>query len=222
MRHLPRSRLPLIAISASAVLALALVGVLLLGRGTDTARSTPAAEAVTAQPRDGFAGGVVSPRQTAPSLALTDATGAHVDLASDRGRAVFVTFLYTRCPDVCPLTTDHLRVALERMPASVRNDVRIIAVSVNPVGDRPAAVRRFLAQHQMTGRMSYLVGSADELRPTWRRWGVAAAADTSSDFVSHSALIYGVNAEGRLTTAYPWSVAPADIVHDAPLLVRSA
>ena len=218
-----RTRIGLIlgAFAAAAALALALVAVLALGRGGGSSR-TPAAEAVGARPAGGFAGGVISPRRAAPALALRDATGAKVDLASDRGKAVFVTFLYTTCPDICPLTTDHLRTALDRMPASVRNRVRIIAVSVDPKGDTRAAVKRFLARHQMTGRMSYLVGSASELRPTWKDWGVAAVNDTSSSFVSHSALIYGIDAAGRLTTVYPWNIGPGAVVRDAPRLVDAA
>lgn len=214
-----RPALILVAIAAAAVCALAIAAVLIAGGGGGAA-TTPAAAAASATRKDGFAGGVVTPAKPAPALALTDATGVRVDLAADRGDAVFVTFLYTNCPDVCPLTTDHLRTALDRMPAAVRAKVRIIAVSVDPAGDTPAAVRRFLAKHRMTGRMSYLVGSASELRPTWKRWGVAAVSDTSSDFVSHSALIYGIDAEGRVTTIYPWSAPPADIVHDAPRLIN--
>jgi protein SCO1/2 len=213
-----RSRLVLVGIVSAAALAIVVIAVLMLG-GSGAKPSTLAADAATAAPRDGFAGGVVSPQPLAPALALRDATGAQVDLAADRGDAVFVTFLYTNCPDVCPLTTAHLRNALDRMPPSVRAKVRIIAVSVDPAGDTAAAVRRFLALHHMTGRMSYLIGSVAELRPIWKAWGVAAVTDTSSNFVSHSALIYGIAADGRLTTIYPWSVASADLVHDAPRLI---
>jgi protein SCO1/2 len=214
-----RTRLVLAAIAAAAALAIGLVAVLLLGTANGGSVSTPSAEALTAEPGGGFAGGVLSPRRPAPALALRDATGARVDLAAGRGDAVFVTFLYTDCPDICPLTTVHLRRALDRMPAPVRAKVRIIAVSVDPVGDTPVAVRRFLARHRMTGRMSYLVGSAAELRPIWKSWGVASINDASSDFVTHSALVYGIDAGGGLTTVYPSDVPPEDLVHDAPRLI---
>lgn len=218
------SRFVLVAISAAAILA---VGVAILAtgshdRGNAAGADTPAAEGAKAVTAAGLSGGLVSPRVVAPPLSLTDENGARVDLADDRGDAVFVTFLYTNCPDVCPLTTEHLKTALDQMPAAERKRVRIIAVSVDPKGDTPSAVRRFLARHRMTGRMSYLVGSAGELRPTWQRWGVAAVTDTSSSFVSHSALIYGVAADGRLTTVYPWNMEPSAIVHDTPRLLDPA
>ena len=37
--------------------------------------------------------------------------GEQVNIASYRGKAVLVTFLYTNCPDVCPLIASNLRVA---------------------------------------------------------------------------------------------------------------
>jgi cytochrome oxidase Cu insertion factor (SCO1/SenC/PrrC family) len=38
------------------------------------------------------------------------------------------------------------------------------------------------------------------------------------DLVAHSALVYGVSASGRLTTVYPATFAPEQIVHDVPRL----
>lgn len=213
-----RSRLALAGILGAAALAAILIGVIVLGGGSGPA-DTPAASASGAVPRDGFAGAVVPTRRPAPAIGLRDSTGALVDLTANRGDAVFVTFLYTDCPDVCPLTAAHLHDALARMPAAVAKKVRIVAISVDPAGDTPAAVRRFLARHRMTGRMSYVIGSTAELTPLWKAWGVAAVTDTTSGFVTHSALIYGISADGRLTTIYPWDAPAKDIVHDAPRLI---
>jgi cytochrome oxidase Cu insertion factor (SCO1/SenC/PrrC family) len=38
------------------------------------------------------------------------------------------------------------------------------------------------------------------------------------DLVAHSALVYGVSASGRMTTVYPSSFEPGDLVHDVPKL----
>lgn len=217
----PQKRLALVALGAAALAALALAFTILVGGAGGRAGATPAEDAQGAVPRDGFAGSVMPDRPT-PALALRDVTGRRVDLAAMRGDAVFVTFLYTDCPDICPLTTDHLRQAVDGLAPALRRRVRIIAVSVDPTGGTPAAVRAFLARHRMTGRMSYLIGSAAELAPTWRAWGVAAVTDASSGAVTHSALIYGVDAAGRLRTVYPWSAPVADLAHDAPRLVAAS
>ena len=216
-----RNRLALIALAAAAALALALAVTVLVGGAGDRAAATPAEDATGAVPGGGFAGSVMPDRPT-PALVLRDPAGRRVDLAAMRGDAVFVTFLYTTCPDICPLTTDHLREAIDALSRADRRRVRVVAVSVDPAGDTPAAVRAFVARHHMTGRMSYLIGSAAELRPTWKAWGVAAVSDASSPAVTHSALIYGIDAAGRLRTVYPWTAPVTDLAHDAPRLIRAS
>src|SRR5271169_1311593 len=91
------------------------------------------------------AAAVLEPARPAPALSLHNYLGQPVNIASDRGKAVLVTFLYTSCPDVCPLITSDLRVALNLMGAKTASKVRIIAVSVDPRGDTPKAVAAFLA-----------------------------------------------------------------------------
>lgn len=161
----------------------------------------------------------LSPAAPAPPLTLRDYLGKPVNIASYRGKAVLVTFIYTHCPDVCPLITSNLRVAQALMGAAVAAKVQIIAVSVDPRGDTPKTVAKFLAQHEMTGRMQYLVGSASELAHVWKAWGVGSERDVKHpDFVEHSGLIYGITASGKRTTLYSASFRPADIAHDVPLL----
>src|SRR5580692_3349322 len=156
--------------------------------------------------------GVLSPAKEAPPLALRNYLGQPVNIRSYRGKAVLVTFLYTNCPDVCPLITSNLRVAQNLMGPKVSSKVQIIAVSVDPRGDTPKAVAAFLARHGMTGRMQYLVGNAHELARVWKAWGVGSERDAQQpQFINHSGLIYGITASGKRTTVYSASFKPADI-----------
>jgi protein SCO1/2 len=158
----------------------------------------------------------------APPLRLDNYLGAPFNLASYRGKAVFVTFLYTHCPDVCPVITSHLHTAITQMSAAERREVAIVAVSVDPRGDTPKTVAQFLQNHEMTGRMQYLLGSAAVLGRVWRDWGVSSSPQTQNpELVAHSALIYGISAHGKVTVIYPENFSPSEIVHDAPLLARS-
>jgi protein SCO1/2 len=165
------------------------------------------------------ASGVLTPVSPAPPLALRNYLGQSINIDSYKGKVVLVTFLYTHCPDVCPLITSNLRVTQNLMPASVRSKVAIIAVSVDPRGDTPAAVAAFLARHEMTGRMQYLVGSAHELGPVWQAWGVGSERDaTKPQFINHSGLIYGITGSGKRLTIYAANFQPAEVAHDVPLL----
>jgi protein SCO1 len=168
-----------------------------------------------------YAGLALTTPKAAPPLALDNYLGTPVNLASYRGKAVLVTFLYTHCPDVCPLMTAQLHTALTEMSARERSEVQIIAVSVDPRGDTPATVAQFLAAHEMTGRMQYLIGSEAQLSPVWRAWGVAQERTTNPDVVDHSALIYGITGRGKIETVYPSSFAPSQIIHDVPPLARA-
>ena len=165
------------------------------------------------------ASSVFSPPTPAPALALRNYLGKPVNIASYRGKAVLVTFLYTNCPDICPLITADLHATLELLGPAESKRVQIVAVSVDPRGDTPKAVAAFLARHQMTGRMQYLIGSAHELAPVWKAWGVGSARDASQpQFVNHTGLVYGVSASGRRTTVYAANFIPAELAHDVPLL----
>jgi protein SCO1/2 len=163
--------------------------------------------------------GVLSPIEVAPPLSLRNYLGQPVNIDSYRGKAVLVTFLYTNCPDICPLIASNLRVAQNLMGRAVSSKVQIIAVSVDPRGDTSKAVAAFLARHGMTGRMQYLIGSALQLAKVWKAWGVGSERDEQQpQFINHTGIIYGITASGKRETVYASSFQPAEISHDVPLL----
>jgi len=204
----------------SAFVVLVIVGglsVLLFG-SANPHRQLPGTYAATATGGT-FDGGTLIPAKAAPPTSLRNYLGQSVSLSQYRGKVVFVTFLYTRCPDVCPLIATHLH-ATEVALGAVNAKVQMLAISVDPKGDTPGAVANFLRVHKLVGRMQYLVGSAATLGPVWAAWHVGAAKDASSPaLVDHSALVYGISARGALTTIYPSEFKPSDLVHDAPLLL---
>jgi protein SCO1 len=172
-------------------------------------------------PGGGYLGSLTLPVRAAPPIQLHNYRGQPVTLSQYRGRAVLVTFLYTHCPDVCPLIAANLRVALRQL-GSRAAQAQLIAVSVDPRGDTPAAVAHFLHVHELTGRMQYLIGNSTELGRTWAAWDVGSRRDAGQpELVDHDALVYGVTASGRLTTVYPANFQPSDIAHDVPRLAAN-
>jgi protein SCO1/2 len=165
------------------------------------------------------AAAVLDPPTPAPPLALRNYLGQRVNIDSYRGKVVLVTFLYTTCPDICPLITADLRVALNEMGPAEARKVQIIAVSVDPRVDTRKSVAAFLARHEMTGRMLYLLGSAKELGRVWQAWGVGSERDLEQpQFVNHTGVVYGITASGDRLTVYDPEFKPSEIVHDVPLL----
>jgi len=191
-----------------------------LSGGSPSKPSLPGGAQQAGPGASGYFGTLALPARQAPALDLRDYLGKPVTLSSYRGKAVLVTFLYTHCPDVCPLIATNLAQALRHLGAGAAQ-VQAIAVSVDPRGDTPAAVARFLRVHQLLGRMRYLIGSSAELARTWAAWSVGSTREAGNpELVAHSALVYGVSASGRLTTIYAPTFEPSQIEHDVPRLAR--
>jgi protein SCO1 len=167
----------------------------------------------------GFQGLVIKPQKAAPALALRNYTGAPVNLAAFRGKAVLVTFVYTHCPDVCPLIVSNLAAAQRQLGARAGR-VRVIAATVDPKNDTARAVRKFLVERDAAGRMDYLIGSRRQLVPVWKAWGVAVTVNRYEDTEAHSALVFGITPQGRIAVVYSSNFTPAQIVHDLPLIER--
>jgi protein SCO1 len=211
-------RSPRFASVAAVLVATAALLAPLSGCGSSAATPTSAtnSSATTASYR---AEATLSPPTAAPALRLRNYLGQSVDIAQYRGKPVLVTFIYTHCPDVCPLITSNLRVAQNLLGADGPSKAQVIAVSVDAKGDNRGTVAAFLKAHEMTGRMQYLVGSTRELARVWRAWGVGSERDAKNpDLVEHSGLIYGITASGKRATLYSARFKPADVAHDVPLL----
>jgi len=173
---------------------------------TETGATTPVT--TTADPVadvEEYSGGTVSPVTAAPELGLRTWNGKDVRIGDYRGQAVLVTFVYTNCPDVCPLIVDNLVRVKERLGPDGKR-LRIVSVSVDPEGDTPQAVKRFLTRHRAKGRVDYLIGSRRQLEGAWARWGIAARVDKSHPhLIEHSGVIWGIDPRGRRVTFYPAS-----------------
>ena len=189
------------------------------GHSGEAAAGTHGDHASTAA--QGFEGGIVSPRREAPPLQLTDIDGKAVNIRDLRGHPVLVTFVYANCPDVCPLIMENLHRVRE-LAGPLGKRMRVIAVSVDPAGDTPAVVRRFLAAHQVKSFVDYGIGDRATLERVWAAWQVSTQAPKDDpEAIEHSSLIYGVTAGGELATAYPVGFEAESIARDLPLLARS-
>jgi protein SCO1/2 len=198
------------------LLALAVLVALLPACGGTSTASLEAPPQTTAKR---FAGGELDPPRVAPPIALHDAAGRPVTLAGQRGRFVLVTFIYTHCPDVCPLITQNLNSALRQL-GSARKDVRVLAVSVDPKGDTAAAVRRYAAQRELVPEFRYLIGSRAALRRTWAAWHVLAV-QRNPELVDHVAYTALIDRRGKQRVLYDSQVKARQVLHDLRVLMRT-
>lgn len=188
---------------------------LVLGAGVSACGGTASKPAAQAQ-RARFAGSTWPGGPSVADFALRDQDGRLMRLAAQRGRFVIVTFLYTRCPDVCPLIADQLNEALRRL-GPARRQVRVLAVSVDPKGDSKAAVRRFVRAHRLLPQFRYLTGTWRQLVPVWRAYYVSPQP-FGGGVSLHSAYELLIDRSGRPRLSYDARVKAAAIVHDLRLL----
>ena len=172
-----------IVVAAACLLAAAAAIALTHGRGA-SASGDPT----------GFEGALRPPGARAVDFRLHDQDGQLATMRQYRGRDVIVTFMYSTCKDTCPLTAQQIRGALDELGRIVP----VLAISVDPVGDTPAHVRRFLAEQQMTRRMRYLTGTSAQLAPIWRAYGIQPQSSQSE----HTASTVVVDGAGRQRLGY--------------------
>lgn len=173
-------------------------------------------------------GAVLTPPVPAYDFRLPDQDGRMVSLSDLRGKAVALTFLYAHCPDVCPLVAETLHQAYTQL-GDLAGRVALVAVSVDPRGDTPEAVRTFLATHHVQHELTYLRGSFAQLRPVWSHYYVgsdakevnpeaAAASSPLAQQVGHTALVYVIDPQGKINAFLPANFDPKDLVTDLRLL----
>jgi protein SCO1/2 len=198
-------RLLILAPLAVAALVAAVVVALGIGGGGDS--------------RPDLNAGPVSPPVPAPRTAGVGADGAPVDLPAE-GRPMLVTFLFANCPTVCPLIAQQLSAALDDVGPDA-SEIDVVAVSVDPEGDTPQAVRRYLRGHDLDGRMRYIVGSAAELRPLWEDWQVSRQPTDQVSLSLHSARIVLVDRDGEQVGRYSGGlpIPPRHIAEDIRTLI---
>jgi protein SCO1/2 len=173
-----------------------------------------------ASPKTPFAGHRLSGPGAAANFALRDQHGRLIRLSALRGKLVLVTFLYTHCTDICPLIAGQLNLALREMYHQ-RTSVRVLAVSVDPLGDTPSAVRRYVREHHLLPEFHYLVGKPAQLARIWQAYNVAVL-QRNPESVGHSGYIYLLDRRGKPRVFYSAKVTAAQVAHDLRLLLRSA
>jgi protein SCO1/2 len=162
----------------------------------------------------GFEGPTIAHPVRVPDFALRDQHGAVVRLSAERGNVVLLTFLYTHCPDLCPLTAAHLDGAVQRLGAAAAR-VRVLAVSVDLYGDTPASIRRFIREHALHAEFHYLTGPLPAMRAVWSAYHVSSTAQHD-----HTLYTMLIDREGRDRVLYDATARPGAIAHDVALLLR--
>ncbi|MGE5620419.1 MAG: SCO family protein [Sphingomonadaceae bacterium] len=140
-----------------------------------------------------------------PDFSLVDHDGRPLGLMDLRGKAVALTFLYSSCPDVCPVVTTTFGQAWDRL-GDDRRKVALVAISVDPERDTVSRLRQYLETMHLQGKMVFLTGERAALEAVWKDYYVGVskgpveagpAGAGGFYYVSHSTPTYLIDPGGR-------------------------
>lgn len=153
----------------------------------------------------------------APGFQLTDQAGHSISLAQFKGEPVVLTFLYTHCPDACPLTAEKLHQTMLALGSNAQK-VGVIAISTDPKGDTSSTALSFTNTHHMEGYWHYLLGTHAQLSPVWTSYAVDAAPASGST-VTHTTAVYVIDQQGRERVFLGDDFTSAQLAADLQLLL---
>ncbi len=177
-------------------------------KGTPDPNATPGARAHEAKPGDAM-----------PDVALVDQDGRPVRLTDFRGKALALTFVYTRCPlpDYCPLMMRNFAAA----QATLANDpalaarTHLLTISFDTKHDTPDVLRAFGKPFQRTARpfprWTLATGNEEAIRALGGALGLDYVPESRS--FTHNLRTAVLDPQGRLRRLFPgndWK--PEDLV----------
>lgn len=121
--------------------------------------------------------------QEAPPFTLIDHRGNTVEKSDLHGKAVAMTFIFTNCPDVCPLIINRMSVAYEQLPDDKRDGVAMVAVTVDPERDDPETMADYLQSRSVPDPDNWygLTGDIETLEPIWEAYFVTPGEQYPAD-----------------------------------------
>ena len=129
---------------------------------------------------------------------LLDRSGQAVRLSQYRGKPLLVSFIYSGCFQVCPLTTRSLQSAIEasREVFGTRQ-FNVVSIGFNQPADSPQSLKAFAAQHRIDQpNWEFLSPHASIVDALTREFGFSYAA-TAGGF-DHVLQVTLLDAQGRI------------------------
>ena len=118
----------------------------------------------------GFIGYQLS-RQPIQNFVLTTQNGSEYNFDYESNDIIVVSFIFTRCPDVCPVLTQSMKSVELLLTEKEQQHVSFISITTDPQHDTPEKLDEFTQIHQVT--WPHLTGTEDELLPIWATFGIA-------------------------------------------------
>ena len=138
----------------------------------------------------------------APNFTLRTADGRVVRLADLRGKVVVLHFIYTSCPDVCPLHAERI-ADIQAMvnDTPMKDRVTFVTVTTDPARDTPEVLRGYGPAHGLDPvNWLFLTTTEDQREDTTRKLAEAFGhkfTKTDGGLQMHGIVTHVIDKEGR-------------------------
>jgi protein SCO1/2 len=163
--------------------------------------------------------GVFSPQRLAPDFSIRGSDGGELKLSRYRGKVVLLSFGYTACTAVCPVTLAVLAQAHKKLGA-LGDNLQVVYITVDPERDDVERMRKYLTAFDS----SFIggTGTAAQLAAVRQNYGISATKIPTADgyMMSHTSYVYLIDRNGYLCALMPFGHVVDDYVHDVSVLLR--
>jgi len=110
----------------------------------------------------------------APDVKLVRDDGKTVALGAemDDGRAVVLSFIYTSCTSVCPVTSHTLSQLQQQLTSAERDGVHFMSITIDPEYDTPARLREYGKKFGAGPQWQHYTGTLAASATAQRAFGV--------------------------------------------------
>lgn len=143
-----------------------------------------------------------------PNVELTTHEGKHVRFFDDlvKDKVVLINFIYTSCPDSCPLETARLAEVQDILGARVGRDVFMYSISIDPAHDTPEVLAQYAERFQTKPGWLFLTGKEADVALLRQKLGLLGSDDR--ELKNHSlSLVIGNQSTGRWMRRSPFENA---------------
>jgi len=144
-----------------------------------------------------------------PDFKLTNQSSRHISLRQYRGKALLVTFIYTRCPfpDYCPRVSGQFAEVNRQLEAdaTLRDKTHLLSISFDPAHDTPKVLQAYgltwgSKQPAFFDHWEFAVPPAAELPEMADFFGLTYIAD--SGVITHSLSTAVIGPDGKIFSWY--------------------
>ena len=138
----------------------------------------------------------------APDFDLTSQDGKRVRLADYSGKVTAVTFIFTECPDICPMLTSNMAQVQKSLGPDFGKTVAFVSITIDPETDTPPVLKEYAEAFgaDLEG-WAFLTGDPAALHEVSEAYGVFAEKAVGGGF-DHTLLTSIIDPHGVLRVQY--------------------